>query len=87
MKLQTVTLCLASILALTLYAGQKSASPKADGAATPSTAAKAQAITYCCGNHTPSTDPPGPHCGSRKAMVEFEKKYHCNKWKIEEPSN
>jgi hypothetical protein len=87
MKLRIVTVGLASVLALTLNAAQKNASAKADGTSTPSMAATAQAILYCCGNHTPNTDPKGPHCGSRKAMVEFEKKYQCNNWKVKEPSN
>ena len=82
MKLRIVIVSLASTLALALNAGEKNSSPKPDGAFTPPMHWTAQDITYCCGNHTDKTEPQGPHCGSRGAMIEFEKKYQCNKWRV-----
>jgi hypothetical protein len=74
MKPRIVTVCLAMLVAVALYAGQENASPQKDGFT-------AQALTYCCGNH------PTPHCGYTEDLEALEKAHGCKDWHARRPKS
>lgn len=73
MKPSIIVVGLVMLVGAALYAGQENPSPRTD-------AAKAQATTYCCGNH-----PKTPHCGYAEELEALEKAHGCKDWRARRP--